>query len=389
MHCRFGPRSNAGANMRFRSVWAAVFATGVGLQRAAARPSMSPRYLSFAPIGSASAASPDQLTLVAMDAEPQALTFVRHERASPTTMPSLRRASPSMRPRPLRRAGQRGAPPGPAPADQPAHRRRACRLLPRRLLHAHRHPPGRGRAADQGRPRAGRPRQQGRQRAQGAVHHRHPARGPRGQSARAGRPRAASAPARQARRRPAEHDADRAHLARAISPTATRRRPTSIDELVRRVDIVPPSMAIAQGGVESGWGTSFAARTGNALFGQIQSVGRHSRRRAVEAGQRHAAAFLQCRRGGRGLHHQPQHPSRLCRASAPPAPRCASAASTPEGYRLIGTLLRYSERGQQYVQFVRQIMRENELTTSTGRGCRSFLNAYIIGRGRSASQTSG
>ena len=32
-----------------------------------------------------------------------------------------------------------------------------------------------------------------------------------------------------------------------------------------------------------------------------------------------------------------------------------------EGYRLIGTLLRYSERGQEYVQFVRQIMRENEL----------------------------
>ncbi len=34
---------------------------------------------------------------------------------------------------------------------------------------------------------------------------------------------------------------------------------------------------------------------------------------------------------------------------------------TIEGYRLIGTLLRYSERGLDYVQFVRQIMRENEL----------------------------
>mgnify|MGYP003335743538 CR=1 FL=1 len=49
-----------------------------------------------------------------------------------------------------------------------------------------------------------------------------------------------------------------------------------IDELLKRVDIVPPSMAIAQGGVESGWGTSVAARVGNSLFGQIQSVGRHS-----------------------------------------------------------------------------------------------------------------
>jgi Bax protein len=33
----------------------------------------------------------------------------------------------------------------------------------------------------------------------------------------------------------------------------------------------------------------------------------------------------------------------------------------PDGFRLIGSLLRYSERGQGYVQFVRQIMRENDL----------------------------
>ena len=49
-----------------------------------------------------------------------------------------------------------------------------------------------------------------------------------------------------------------------------------IEALVRRVDVVPPSMAIAQSGIESGWGTSFAARTGNALFGQIQSAGQHA-----------------------------------------------------------------------------------------------------------------
>ena len=46
-----------------------------------------------------------------------------------------------------------------------------------------------------------------------------------------------------------------------------------LDELLRRVDIVPPSMAIAQGGVESGWGTSAAART-NALFGMVSSGGK-------------------------------------------------------------------------------------------------------------------
>ena len=33
-----------------------------------------------------------------------------------------------------------------------------------------------------------------------------------------------------------------------------------------------------------------------------------------------------------------------------------------DGYQLIGSLLRYSELGQEYVRFVRQIMRENDLS---------------------------
>jgi Bax protein len=33
-----------------------------------------------------------------------------------------------------------------------------------------------------------------------------------------------------------------------------------------------------------------------------------------------------------------------------------------DGYRLVGQLLRYSELGQQYVGFVRQVMREDKLT---------------------------
>ncbi|HVS23001.1 MAG TPA: glucosaminidase domain-containing protein, partial [Gammaproteobacteria bacterium] len=39
-------------------------------------------------------------------------------------------------------------------------------------------------------------------------------------------------------------------------------------ELLRRVDAIPPSLALAQGAVESGWGTSRFADVGNSLFGQ-------------------------------------------------------------------------------------------------------------------------
>jgi len=133
-----------------------------------------------------------------------------------------------------------------------------------------------------------------------------------------------------------------------------------IDELVRRVDIVPASMAIAQGGVESGWGTSFAARTGNALFGQIQTTGRHSVAVPWKPGNGMPQPFSSVGEATEAyitnLNTHPAYASfRAMRAAM------RERSEPLEGYRLIGTLLRYSERGLHYVQFVRQIMRENDL----------------------------
>jgi len=43
----------------------------------------------------------------------------------------------------------------------------------------------------------------------------------------------------------------------------------SFEDLLRRVDIVPVSMALAQAACESDWGRSYFARTGNNLFGHM------------------------------------------------------------------------------------------------------------------------
>jgi len=138
-----------------------------------------------------------------------------------------------------------------------------------------------------------------------------------------------------------------------------------LDELVRRVDVVPPSMAIAQGGVESGWGTSYAARTGNALFGQIQATGRHSVSVPWKPGRSMPQPFSSVGEATEAyIANLNTHPAyagfRQVRA------QMREHGELLEGYRLIGTLLRYSERGAQYVQFVRQIMRENELSDFDG-----------------------
>lgn len=44
--------------------------------------------------------------------------------------------------------------------------------------------------------------------------------------------------------------------------------PADVDELARRMDIVPASVALAEAAIASGWGTSALARQGNALFGR-------------------------------------------------------------------------------------------------------------------------
>jgi Bax protein len=120
-----------------------------------------------------------------------------------------------------------------------------------------------------------------------------------------------------------------------------------IDELLRRVDIVPPSMAIAQGGVESGWGTSAAARSSNALFGQIKGVG--ALQPFTNIGEATEAYIT-------NLNTHPAYAGFRAERAA-----LRERGDALDGYQLIGTLLRYSELGQGYVRFVRQIMRENEL----------------------------
>tara|TARA_R110002072_G_scaffold4280_1_gene30204 strand:+ start:13000 stop:13800 length:801 start_codon:yes stop_codon:yes gene_type:complete len=41
----------------------------------------------------------------------------------------------------------------------------------------------------------------------------------------------------------------------------------SIDQLLKRVDVIPPSLILAQAAIESGWGTSRFAKKANNLFG--------------------------------------------------------------------------------------------------------------------------
>ncbi len=132
--------------------------------------------------------------------------------------------------------------------------------------------------------------------------------------------------------------------------------------LLRRLDVVPPSLALAQAAIESGWGTSRFATEGNNLFGHwcfVEGCGLVPERRP--SGARHEVAVFDStatavRRYLYNLNtHRAYRPLRTLRAEARADGRALS------GLELAGGLARYSERGQPYVRDVRIVIRANDL----------------------------
>lgn len=137
---------------------------------------------------------------------------------------------------------------------------------------------------------------------------------------------------------------------------------SGIEALLNRVDIIPPSLALAQAAEESGWGTSRFVRDGNAVFGQwtFSDTGSlvpgkrdngkshkiktfpsllDSVRSYIHNLNTHAA-YRQMRRVRQGL--------RLMGAPL-------------EGLLLAESLKSYSQRGDEYVETIKVLIKTNNL----------------------------
>jgi Bax protein len=138
--------------------------------------------------------------------------------------------------------------------------------------------------------------------------------------------------------------------------------PDRLDVLLKRVDVIPVSLAMAQAAIESGWGTSRFAVQGNAIFGQWTTAGgRGLVPAAREEGKTHkvrafdrlsesvAAYFLNLNthRAYRGL--------RALRREA------RDMGARPDGQALAVGLEPYSEKGEEYVELLRALIRVNRL----------------------------
>lgn len=150
--------------------------------------------------------------------------------------------------------------------------------------------------------------------------------------------------------------------------------------LLKRVDIVPPSLALAQAAIESGWGTSRFAAEGNAPFGQYTTDEKNGLRPvALIEGDMRIRAF-----GGlleavlsymRNLNtHFAYSGFRDLRAHE------RAKGDSLDSYVLASKLMRYSVRGDGYVRDVRRTIRANRLDAfddarlSSGKITRIVLN---------------
>lgn len=132
--------------------------------------------------------------------------------------------------------------------------------------------------------------------------------------------------------------------------------------LLKRVDVVPEALGLAQAAKESGWGTSRFAREGNNLFGEWcfdkgcgivpenRAPGRSHEVREFASPKKSIDSYL------RNLNSHPAYRDfRTLRQQLRQGDRPLSAQELAAG------LSQYSERGEAYVAEVRNLIRGNEL----------------------------
>ena len=137
--------------------------------------------------------------------------------------------------------------------------------------------------------------------------------------------------------------------------------------ILLHVDVVPPSLALAQAAEESGWGTSRFAAIGNSLFGQRV----WKRGAGITPTERDSRARFEVRKFAKleasvaaYIHNLNSHAA--YRAFRDERAALRNARRPRQGDVLVAHLERYSERGADYVDALRDIIRDNNFDRFDG-----------------------
>ena len=153
---------------------------------------------------------------------------------------------------------------------------------------------------------------------------------------------------------------DKIWLAAMSDKYKTRR--DDVHQLLLKVDVIPPSIALAQAAEESGWGTSRFAIEGNALFGQWTYGKSHSLiPLGRDSGKKHrikafptifdaVKAYMHNLNTHNAYREFRKKRENLRKKKLPLLSR-----------NLLGSLKNYSQRRNEYIKTVRSIIKSNQL----------------------------
>ncbi len=153
-----------------------------------------------------------------------------------------------------------------------------------------------------------------------------------------------------------------------------------LKELALRVDTIPPSLALAQAAIESGWGTSRFTTEGNALFGQWTM----DERNAMVPRDRDRGATYGIRRFTSLAESVASYFRNLNGHKAYAKFRKQRAALRAKAKPLDGTVLAkyltsYSERGADYVEAVQRIIASNQLASLDEAQLQTEISPTLLG----------
>ena len=139
-----------------------------------------------------------------------------------------------------------------------------------------------------------------------------------------------------------------------------RCKPYQVDELLKKVDIIPPSMAIAQSIVESGWGTSRFAIEGNSLFGEHFSNGAKGKYVSASGSGIKLRAFNSIQEAVKSYSININR-HRAYREFRDKRFEMINNSEKLNSLILVETLGRYSELGNEYISYIKSIITKNSL----------------------------
>jgi Bax protein len=153
-----------------------------------------------------------------------------------------------------------------------------------------------------------------------------------------------------------------------------------IDDALYRLDVIPAGLALGQAAYESGYGTSRFAVSGNALFGQwtFGGEGLVPEQQRKSLGDHRIAAFEwpfdSIRAYFINLSSHPAYEDlRRLRAELKASGKPVSALALADG------LTRYSERGPEYVETLKGIIRVNHLDIADDAVFRDEPMRFVLG----------